>query len=135
MLRLAIGSNDRFELSTWELDRTGISYTIDTLEHLRAELPDADLVLLIGGDSARDFHTWHRPAEIAALARVAVWARPGAELPREIIPGVGYRTIPSPLIEISSTGIRERRARGGSIRYLTPDSVVDYIITHALYIR
>ena len=135
MLRLAIDSNRRFELSTFELDRTAISYTIDTLEHLRAELPETDLVLLIGGDSARDFHTWYRPEEIATLAEVAVWARPGAALPEEIIPGVGYRTIRSPLIEISSTSIRERCRRGHSIRYLTLDSVVEYISTHALYIR
>ena len=135
MLRLAIASNSRFEIDTYEIDRRGVSYTLETVQHLRQTLPDADLKLLIGGDSARDFHTWHRPQEIAALADIAVWARPGALLPEEILPGVGYSVIRSPQIEISSTNIRERRARGASILYLTPDPVVDYINSNALYLR
>ncbi len=135
MLRLATASNSRFEISTHEFDRMGVSYTLDTLRHLRQAFPDADFTLLIGGDSARDFHTWHHPAGIAALAGIAVWARPGAALPEELIPGVSYSTIESPLIEISSTDIRERRARGASILYLTPDPVIDYIISNALYSR
>ena len=135
MLRIATASNSRFEVSTHELDRMGVSYTLDTVRHLRETLPAVDPTLLIGGDSARDFHTWHRPEQIAALADVAVWARPGASLPDELLPGVSYRTIRSPQIEISSTDIRARRARGSSILYLTPDPVVEYIISNALYLR
>lgn len=133
MVERAIASNPRFLLTTHEIDRGGVSFTVDTLEYLRGLLPDAALTLLIGGDSARDFHTWRMPDRIAALASIAVWARPDAELPEEVIPGVGYGRIAAPLLEISSTDIRERAGRGASIRYLTLDSVVDYIETYALY--
>lgn len=133
MVERGIASNPRFLVSTHEIDRGGISYTVDTLAYLRALLPDARLTLLLGGDSARDFRTWRMPERIAEQADVAVWARPGAELPEEIVPGVPYRRIAAPMLEISSTEIRERAGGGASIRYLTPDPVVEYIESHALY--
>ena len=133
MLRLAIGTNPCFRVSTHEIDEQGVSYTVDTLRWLRDRHPAAAFTLLIGGDSARDFNTWREPAAIARLASLAVWARPGVPLPEEVIPGVGYRTIGSPLIEISSTDIRERVREGRSIRYRTPDAVIEYIYKHGLY--
>jgi nicotinate-nucleotide adenylyltransferase len=133
MLALAIASNPAFEISTHEIDREGVSYTVDTLRHFETLHPLARFTLLIGGDNARDFRTWRQPETIAALARVAVFARPGSELPEELLPGVGYHRIGSPLLEISSTDIRERAARGRSIRYMVPDAVCDYIERNELY--
>jgi nicotinate-nucleotide adenylyltransferase len=133
MLRLAIGGNASFELSTHEIDREGISYTVDTLRHFEELRPGARFTLLIGGDNARDFHTWRHPETIVELARVAVWARPGSELPSEVLPGVGYHRIASPLLEISSTEIRERARSLRSIRYMVTDAVADYIERHELY--
>jgi nicotinate-nucleotide adenylyltransferase len=133
MLRLAIASNPRFRIEDHEIDREGISYTVETLRYLQGEHPDAALTLLIGADNARDFGTWHRPEEIVRMASVAVWERPGSELPREILPGIPFERIDAPLIEISSTEIRERVASGRSIRYLTPEPVVEYIYQHGLY--
>lgn len=133
MVERATASNPRFLLSRHEIDRGGVSYTVDTLHHLRERFPDAAVTLLIGGDSARDFRTWREPERIAELAEIAVWARPEIELPPEVIPGVGYRRIDAPLIGISSTEIRERAARGASVRYMTSDVVVEYIENHGLY--
>ncbi len=135
MLRRAVEGNPRFDVSTIELDRGGVSYTVDTLDELRRRDPDAGLVLLMGSDSARDFPTWHRPRQIAALADVAVFARAEADLPDELIPGVGCQRVEAPLMAISSTLIRNRRRSGQSIRYLTPDRVVAYIEKHGLYQR
>ena len=133
MLRMAIADNPCFSLSTYEIDSKGVSYTVETLKWLRAGHPRADLTLLIGGDAARDFGTWRQPEEIARLARLAVWERPGIPLPKEVLPGVGYHTLDAPLMEISSTDIRGRVARGSSIRYRAPRAVIDYINQHGLY--
>jgi|GEM_PF-59710 len=134
MLRLAIASNPGFALSTTEIASGKVNYTVDTLALLRAEYPLAALTLLIGGDSARDFPGWRRPEEIAAMvSSIGVMARPGVELPEEILPGVSYRRVDSPLMEISSTDIRERVGRGESIRYRVPDQVIEYINEHGLY--
>jgi nicotinate-nucleotide adenylyltransferase len=133
MLRLAIEENPSFTLSTQEIDCKGVSYTVDTLRWLHAEYPGAEIVLLIGGDAARDFVTWREPESIARLATLAVWERPGIALPPEVLPGVGYRPLRAPLMEISSTEIRERVASGLSIRYRTPEPVIDYIYRNGLY--
>jgi nicotinate-nucleotide adenylyltransferase len=133
MLRIATASNPCFSISTHEIDSQGISYTVDTLRWLREAHPEAELTFLIGGDAARDFHTWRQPEEITRLASLAVWARPGVELPPQLLPGVGYRTIPAPLMGISSTDIRERVRAGRSIRYRIPDPVIDYIYQNGLY--
>lgn len=133
MLQIAIADNPSFSLSTHEIDSRGVSYTVDTLRWLHAEHPAAELTLLIGGDAARDFGTWREPVEIARLARLAVWERPGIPLPSEVLPGIGYRRITAPLVEISSTEVRERVAAGRSIRYRTPEPVIDYIYQNGLY--
>jgi nicotinate-nucleotide adenylyltransferase len=133
MLRLATASNARFFIEDHEIDREGISYTYDTLLYLRTLYPAAEFTLLIGADNARDFRNWYRPEDIATLAQHGVWARPGSELPEELVPGVPLRRISAPLIEISSTEIRERVASGHSIHYLTPEGVVDYIARQGLY--
>jgi nicotinate-nucleotide adenylyltransferase len=133
MLRLATAGNDAFEISTHEIDREGVSFTVDTLRHFEALRPEARFTLLIGGDNASDFHTWREPEQIVRLASVAVWARPGSELPSEILPGIGYHRIESPLLEISSTDIRARAAAARSIRYMVTDPVAEYIDRHELY--
>lgn len=133
MLRLAIDSNPCFALSTLEIDNQGVSYTVETLHHLRREHPEAMFTLLIGGDAARDFHTWREPEEIARLVSIAVVDRPGIQLPAEVLPGIGFQRMNAPLIEISSTDIRERVRTGRSIRYRAPDAVIDYIHENGLY--
>jgi nicotinate-nucleotide adenylyltransferase len=134
MLELAVASNTRFIVSGHEIERGGISYTVDTLRYFSELLPRAEFTLLLGGDNARDFGKWHDPETIVRLARVAVWDRPESRLPAELLPGVGFERIDSPLFDISSTEIRERVASGKSIRYMTPDVVIEYINKYGLYL-
>jgi nicotinate-nucleotide adenylyltransferase len=133
MIELAIESNPCFHLSRHEIEREGISYTVDTLRYLREAYPGAELTLLIGGDNAADFRNWREPQEIVRMAKIGVWARPSFALPEEVLIGTGYGRIEAPLMELSSTQIRARVALHRSIRYMTPDPVVEYIETNGLY--
>lgn len=135
MLRLAISSNPSFALSTLEIDNKGVSYTVDTLRHLRGQFPHVAFTLLIGGDAARDFHTWRQPEEIARLISIAVVDRPGVDIPSEVLPGVGFKRVNAPLMDISSTDIRERVRTERSIRYRVPEAVEEYILEQGLYRR
>ena len=145
MIRLAIGGHTAFELCTRELDRGGISYTVDTLEELKQQYPDDELFLLMGADSLAGFPQWRNPDRICQIATPVVVRRPGTEevdLARIIQPIVSaerfeeirQHQIVSRLIEISSSEIRDRRASGKSIRYLTPRAVEKYIETRNLYL-
>jgi nicotinate-nucleotide adenylyltransferase len=123
MVRLAVGGDPRLRADRSELDREEPSYTVDTLRALRAALPGAELVLLLGADAAAELPRWREAEAIPALARVEVFAREGA--------GGGSRAVPR--VDISSTEIRERVRRGRSIRYWVPDAVAEYIAAHRLY--
>ena len=133
MLELATAGNPGFAISTVEIDAGEVGYTVDTLARLVPSYPSARLTLLIGGDSARDFAGWREPARIASMASIGVMARPEIPLPEELLPGVGYRRVDSPLMAISSTDIRQRVRDGRSIRYRVPDQVIEYISKHGLY--
>jgi len=133
MIRLAIRGNSFFHVTDIELVREGLSYTIDSLRQIHAAVPTAELRLLIGSDNARDFDSWREPGEILRLASIGVWERPGSYYWPEIFSDYIADKISSPLIEISSTDIRNRIAGGRSVRYLTPDSVVDYMEEHGIY--
>lgn len=133
MLQLAVADNPRFFVSDLELQREGVSFTVTTLQQLRELLPGTALTLLIGGDNARDFSSWWQPETIAQLAQIGVWLRPGFQAPPELLPGITYRTITAPLMEISGTELRGRVREGCSVRYMTTDTVIAYINTHGLY--
>ncbi len=106
-----------------ELGREGPSYTVDTLRALRAEAPGAELVLLLGSDTAREFPRWREPDAIRQLAEVVVYGRQGE-------PGAALAI---PRMDISSTAIRARVRDGRPIRYWVPDAVAAYIAEHRLY--
>jgi len=132
MLRLAIAGHLAFEVSEVEKDRPGPSYTVATLEDLRRCHPEADLFLILGGDSLRDFPNWREPERIAAMATLVAAPRPGY-LVQSLPNWVRLQEIQVPLLEISSTDIRKRVASGRSIRYLVPRAVECYIEAHGLY--
>lgn len=113
LTRAAIADDDRFEVDALELQRTGASYTADTLRILRNRYPDAELFLLVGADAAREMHTWHQPEVVADLARVAVMSREGDDEDF----GDGLMPVRVTRIDVSSTDIRERVRDGRSIRY------------------
>jgi len=127
MLRLATADEPRFEVSTVELDRPGISYTVDTLEALAGE---GVLYLVMGADAADKFERWRRPERIRELATLLVASRPGAPTPPER-PGVVV--FDAPCLDISSRELRARSARGRSLRYLVPEAAVRYLEGHGLY--
>lgn len=127
MLRLATAEEPRFDVSTVELDRPGISYTVDTLEALAGT--DA-LYLVMGADAAGEFERWHRPDRIRELATLLVASRPGTPSPPE---REGLTIFDAPCLDISSRELRARAARGRSLRYLVPDAAMRYLDAHGLY--
>lgn len=143
MLEMAIASNPHFSLSLVDVQRSGPSYTVDTLRILRQELgPRAELYFVIGGDSLEDLPGWHEPAGILAQATIVALMRPGfgeidayRERLTARLPALRQRliTLEGPRLDISSTELRLRVAEGRPIRYQTPDSVEDYILRQGLY--
>ena len=126
MVQLAIEGEPGFEASDLELHRPPPSYTVETLRELRSRHPDDEFTLLIGADNVAKFDTWREPDEIRRLARLAILDRAKHETPHDW-------PVVRRLFDISSTDIRARMAAGHSIRYLTPDSVCDYIGSEGLY--
>ena len=139
MLACAIEGNERFSLSRIDIDRPGPHYSLDMVRILRAQHPDADLYFVMGGDSFHDLPAWYRPEEIIALTHLVVMRRPHdnihPDMHEAVLPGLAQRVqvIDAPLLEISSTDIVERLQHGMSVRYLVPDSVLDYIRENGLY--
>lgn len=144
MLERAIAADERFAVSTVELERPGPSYTVDTLRELR-ELWGADawMVLILGWDMLAYLPNWHDAAGVIAGAnQIAAVRRPGvvaaeADLARleDQLPGLREKVmvVPAPQIAISGTEIRTRVAQMLPVRYLTPDAVATYIEARALY--
>jgi nicotinate-nucleotide adenylyltransferase len=136
MLELALLGEPRYAIDRRELSPGASGYTIDTLRALRAERGrDEELVLLMGSDQFEKLETWHRWRELFALARIAVFARPGSPLRASAaLRAAGdIERIEMPPLDISSTGIRERIARGEDVSTLLPPAVLDYIGKHGLY--
>ena len=134
MVRLAVEENARFALSDMEFRRAGPHYTVDTLRALRAEHPEADLALVVGGDSLAAFASWREPEAILGLARLVAYRRPGADL-AGVAAHVLSRTsvVDGPALDLSATEIRARIAAGQTVRYLVPDAVRAYVAAHGLY--
>ena len=158
MVKLAIGRDARFDVDDRELRRKGETYTYDTLAEVRAERgADTPIVFLTGTDAFAKVDTWHKWQELFGLAHFGVairaddanWQTKGPGVfpdpvwpritlnPRELLsaPSGKVMTYSMTPIAISSTAIRNLAAEGASIRYLTPDPVVEYIRSHRLYAR
>ena len=141
MLDLALAGSATDEISTIDIDRSGPSYTADTLEILAEHFPNAQLFFLMGEDSLCDLPKWHHPERILRVAKLAVAGRPGVETDLESlefqVPGVRkhVHVVPTEEIAISSSEIRRRVKENQSIRGLVPASVEAYIQEHGLYAR
>jgi nicotinate-nucleotide adenylyltransferase len=141
MLDLALAGSAIDEISTIDINRSGPSYTADTLEILTERFPTARLFFLMGEDSLRDLSTWHHPERILRVAELAVAGRPGVETDLQSlefqVPGVRKRVhvVPTEEMAISSSDIRRRVRENQSIRGLVPASVEAYIQNHGLYAR
>lgn len=143
MLELAISGNEGFRVSAVEIDRGGVSYTVETLRTIATQQPQAELFLLMGADSLRDLPTWREPAEILSLAIPLVVRRAGSQAPdftplANLVSATRLATMKAsqvemPLTELNSTDLRQRAADGRSLRYRTPRGVEKYIETQRLY--
>ena len=143
MLELATAGHESFRVCRYEIDRGGISYTVDTLTHLQSEDPTRVLFLLLGADSLADLPGWREPERICQLATLIAVGRAGEAPPdwSAVAPLVSAERLAElaascaemPPIGINSTDLRRRVAAGQSIRYRTPRAVEVYIQTHGLY--
>jgi nicotinate-nucleotide adenylyltransferase len=128
------GGDARFTLDRIEVDRTGPSYTIDTVTALAAREPGHKWVLLIGQDQYAGLHTWRGWRELLARVTLAVANRPGvAAEPAPEVRALPHRVVPLPMLDISATDIRARVAAGQGIAELVPAEVAGYIARHGLY--
>lgn len=126
--KIACADNPFFKVLDIEVYREGYAYTIDTLSELQKNNPEHQFYLIIGGDSLRDFHLWKNYAELLTLIQIICYKRPHIDLSL-VLPQILAQTIflEAPLIEISSTQIRERIASGKSIRYQIPNALLQII--------
>ena len=140
MTVLATAANPSFYASRFEIDRPGVTYTVDTLKALRSAYPEnVHLYFITGADAIIDIVTWHDATEIASLATLIAATRPGYDIrqaqARIAASGIDFdvRYIQIPALAISSTNIRDRVRLGKSVRYLTSESVMGYVNKNRLY--
>jgi nicotinate-nucleotide adenylyltransferase len=145
MLRLLAGDDPRFEVDPIEIDRGGLSYTVDTLDAYAARHPASERFLLIGEDLAAQIATWHQADRIAALAQVVVLVRgldadvssghaePDASSGSRERPPMPVVRIATRRVDVSSSEIRARVRAGLSVRGFVTEAVADYIRAAALY--
>ena len=121
------------ETSAFEFTMPRPSYTIDTLNALQAKFPDDEFYLVTGGDNWQIFNKWRNSEEILAKYHLLIYPRLGYEvnIPEDLKDRVTL--VEAPIIELSSTEVRERLANGQSVRYYVPDEVMGYIERHHLY--
>jgi nicotinate-nucleotide adenylyltransferase len=141
MVELAIAGKPSFRLSAMEMERKGVTYTVDTLRELKGILkPRDELFFIMGWDSLKELPLWHNPSKLISLCRLVVVPRAGypepdlTELEKEVT-GISQRVVmlDGPQIEISSSDIREKVKNGADIRGLVPDVVAEYIAENGLY--
>jgi nicotinate-nucleotide adenylyltransferase len=135
MVHYAVDGDPRFSVSPIEIDRKGLSYTVETLAAFADQYPDAERYFLVGADAFATFPHWREPARIAELARVAVLQRAGeadVAVPSGMHAGAVVR-LHTRRVDVSSTEVRERVARGQSIRGFVTAAVADFIATVGLY--
>ena len=143
MLQLAIAGQPNFRVELIEKDRPGLSYTVDTLVDLTRLHPGTEFYLVLGADCLPDFHTWREPLRILELATLIVVPRPGWTLwtPRQLAHSLGLvdertirlQAIQMPLIEISSSDLRQRATEGRSLLYMAPRAVEVLIRERGIY--
>lgn len=135
MIQLALKGNPHFQASDIEIERDGLSYTVESIEQLELRYGKKYRILfVVGADSILEIFTWREPQRLLASRSLVVVPRPGFDL-NDLDPEVakGVTVIQTPLIEISSTDIRRRVRDGRSIQYLVPSEVASYIHRQNLY--
>ncbi|MDN4476719.1 nicotinate-nucleotide adenylyltransferase [Demequina sp. SYSU T00192] len=130
MCELAAAEDERFAVSPVDIERGGVTYTVDTLVDLREQRPDAELFFITGADALARLDEWRDADRLPGLANFVGVTRPGHSLEESEWPHILVET---PSLAISSTDVRRRVRAGLPIRYLVPRSVADYIAMNGLY--
>ena len=134
MTVIATASNPKFTVSRVDIDRPGVTYTIDTLRDIRAQHPDAELFFITGADAVAEIMQWKDTDLMWDLAHFVAVTRPGYSSPDGVtLPEGKVDTLEIPALAISSTDVRRRAEHDEPVWYLVPDGVVQYIGKHGLY--
>ncbi|HET7796067.1 MAG TPA: nicotinate-nucleotide adenylyltransferase [Rhizobacter sp.] len=134
MVRLAIQGEPRFVLDRCELQRRGPSFTLDTVRELQVREPGNEWFLILGQDQYAGLHTWRDWRELLSRVTLAVANRPGTTAqPHAEVARAPHRVVALPMMDVSSTEIRQRVAAGQGIDNLVPAAVASYIAQHHLY--
>ena len=144
MVKLAIENNDAFTFSDIEVNREGVTYTVETLRILTEQNPDHEYYFIMGADSLFHFDSWKEAGEIVKMATLLVATRDSMatfdiesqiEYLQSEFEDAHIECLFSPSLEISSNQLRKRCREGKSIRYLVPDNVAFYIEAQGLYVQ
>jgi nicotinate-nucleotide adenylyltransferase len=131
MTRLLVANDERFDVDPLEIERAGLSFSVETLEVFARRYPSAERFFLVGADVLATFDRWREPDRVRALATLVVLTRgdgsQSAPLPS------GAQAIATRRIDVSSTEIRARAAAGRSLHGFVPDSIAAYVAAHGLY--
>jgi nicotinate-nucleotide adenylyltransferase len=133
LLRLAIENDEHFVASDFEFNLPRPSYTVNTLEKLRQQFPEFTFIPIIGGDNLQSFHLWKNYEEILQHHQIYVYRRAGFHENPLLANHPKIRTFEVPLLNISSTYVREMLQAGKSVTYLVPQKVEAYIVANGLY--
>ncbi len=139
LVEAAVCGYDRFCAFDFEIEKGGISYTSDTLTVLKHKYPRDRLFFIMGADSLRDFSTWHEPETISRLATLIVYPRHGVDIVSAAAAAreeyeADIKILNAPIMEISSTDIRNRVREGLPVDFFIPSSVKDMIKKDKLYV-
>lgn len=131
---VATADDPRFTVSRVDIDRSGPTYTVDTLRDLAAARPDAQFFFITGADALGSILTWRDPHEVLALAHLVAVTRPGHDISAGHLPPGAATIVEIPALAISSTDCRQRVAAGRPITYLVPSGVDRVIAKLGLYV-
>jgi nicotinate-nucleotide adenylyltransferase len=141
MVRLGLADHPRFQLSTLEIERSGPTYSVDTIAQLHAQLDEGDeIFFILGWDNLMQLPKWHQPQRLIEMCRLVAVPRVDFPLPdlpalEKELPGITQKVIlfDKPRIDINASEIRKRAAQGKSISEFVPKPVESYIKEHGLY--
>ena len=133
MVRLAVADDANYAVDDTEITRKGLSYTVDTLEHLAERYKGAKLFLLMGQDALVGFPQWRNPERIRELATLAAMGRSDALNLWSGVAGENFVAVSTRRVDLSSTEIRERLREGKSIKGFVPESIERFIEARGLY--
>jgi len=131
LVNLAIEENSKFRASNVEFHLPKPSYTINTLTYLTEKFPLEKFSIIMGSDSFQNIHRWKNFEQLVKQYSFIVYLRPGFEVKE--MHGADVTVLQAPMLEVSSTYIRDQIKQKRSIRYIVPDAVAEYILTNKYY--